>query len=116
PAGVHDVEGIFLAPDLPAAAARTDAADLATVRIQALAQEWPPPLIAGHVTLPAAESAAQGLGEAAVVLPCMEGSPTQRGYALQWWVFAAGAIAFGVYTAGQFGKEDQRKKQQGKAA
>ncbi len=116
PAGVHDVEGIFLAPDLPAAGARTDAADLATVRIQELAQEWPSPLIAGYVTLPAAESAAQGLDEAALVLPSMEGSPTHRGYALQWWVFAAGAIAFGVYTAAQFGKEDQKKKQQAKAA
>lgn len=65
---------------------------------------------------PCRESAAQGLDEAALVLPSLEGSPTHRGYALQWWVFAAGAIAFGVYTAAQFGKEDQKKKQQAKAA
>ena len=109
PSGVQDLEGIFLAPDLPAAGAAAEGADLATLRVQELAQSWPSPLIAGYVTLPGAESAAQGLGEAALVLPSMDGSPTHRGYALQWWVFAAGAIAFGVYTAAQFGKEDRRK-------
>lgn len=114
PVGPQDVEGIFLAPDLPATDARADEADLATVRIQELAQAWPSPLIAGYVTLPGAESEAQGLTEAALVLPSLEGSPTHRGYALQWWVFAAGAIAFGVYTAAQFGREE--KKRQAKLA
>lgn len=109
PFGPQDVVGIFLAPDLPADRNVAEGADLGTVRIQELAQAWPAPLIAGYVTLPAAESAAQGLGEAFLILPAMEGSPTHRGYALQWWVFAAGAIAFGVYTAIQVGKDDRKR-------
>lgn len=104
PQGTQDVEGIFLAPDLPAAAGGGPEADYSTVRIQELAQEWPSPLIAGYVTLPAEDSEAQGLREARLVLPTADGSPTHRGYALQWWVFAAGAIAFGVYSARQMGK------------
>ena len=112
PAGSQSVTGIFLAPDLPATI-KPAHADLATVRIQELAQEWPAPLIAGYVTLSAEDSAAQGLEAAFLVLPAMEGSPTHRGYALQWWVFAAGAIAFGAYTAHQIGKD--AKKQAAKA-
>lgn len=107
PTGPQDIEGIFLAPDFPATGGD---ADISSVRIQELAQEWPAPLIGGYVTLPAADSAAQGLGEAALVLPAAEGSPTHRGYALQWWVFAAGAITFGVYTANQLGRDAKKKE------
>ncbi|GAA4907787.1 hypothetical protein GCM10025789_29090 [Tessaracoccus lubricantis] len=109
PTGRQDVEGVFLAPDFPEdVSGDGPTADHTSVRIQELAQEWPSPLIAGYVTLPAAEAAAQGLGEAPLVLPAAEGSPTHRGYALQWWVFAAGAVAFGVYTARQLGREQRR--------
>ncbi|MBB1483049.1 SURF1 family protein [Tessaracoccus sp. MC1865] len=103
PQGTQSVEGIFLAPDLPEAS-RSAEADYHSVRIQELAQEWPSPLIAGYVTLPGAESEAQGLEEARLVLPTADGSPTHRGYALQWWVFAAGAIVFGLYSARELGK------------
>lgn len=106
PAGTQSVEGIFLAPDLPATGGE---ADMSSVRIQELAQVWPAPLIGGYVTLPAEDSAAQGLSQAALVLPTAEGSPTHRGYALQWWVFAAGAIAFGAYTAHQIGRDAKKK-------
>ena len=92
---------MFLAPD-KSAEASSYGADLATLRVQELAQTWPSPLVGGYVTLSAADSAAQGLAEAPLLLPAAEGSPTHRGYALQWWVFAAGAIAFGVYTARGF--------------
>ncbi|MDO5677526.1 MAG: SURF1 family protein [Propionibacteriaceae bacterium] len=108
PSGPQSVTGIFLAPDMPATSS-PQVADLATVRVQELAQAWPSPLIAGYVTLSAEDSRAQGLDEAFLVLPAMEGSPTHRGYALQWWVFAAGAIAFGAYTAHQIGKDAKKK-------
>ena len=101
PAGTQDIVGVFLAPD-KSADASSYGADLATLRVQELAQTWPSPLVGGYVTLSAADSAAQGLAEAPLLLPAAEGSPTHRGYALQWWVFAAGAIAFGVYTARGF--------------
>ena len=80
-------------------------ADLGSVRVQALAQTWPSPLVGGYVTLSEADSEAQGLSAAPLVLPTAEGSPTHRGYALQWWVFAAGAVAFGFYVARGFAKD-----------
>lgn len=109
PVGVVDLEGIFLAPDFNAEQ-MADGADLGSMRVQALAQEWPSPLIAGYVTLPGAESEAQGLAPAKVILPEAEGSPTHLGYALQWWVFAAGAIAFGLYVARGFAKDAEASK------
>lgn len=115
PSGEQQIEGIFLAPDLPATDATAVGAQLGSARIQELAQDWPAPLIAGYVTLPEADSSAQGLGTASLVLPTYEGSPTHRGYALQWWVFAAGAIAFGAYTAAQFGREERKRQAQAKA-
>lgn len=110
PEGEQELEGVFLAPDLPSDGTGAMEADLPTLRVQELAQSWPNPLIAGYVTLPAAESAEQGLSEAPVVLPEAEGSATHRGYALQWWVFAAAAVAFGIYAARGFAKDEQKKQ------
>lgn len=110
PEGPQDVEGIFLAPDKPYDGSSTDIADYATLRVQELAQTWPSPLIAGYVTLAEGDSAAQALGQAPLELPEAEGSATHRGYALQWWVFAAGAIAFGIYAARGFAKDEAKKQ------
>lgn len=107
PEGEQSIEGVFLAPDKPYTGGQTDA-EHPTLRIQELAQDWPAPLIAGYITLPEDASAAQGLAKASLELPEAEGSPTHRGYALQWWVFAAGAIAFGLYAARGFAKEAQK--------
>lgn len=109
PAGEQALEGIFLAPDKPGEGSASVSADLPTLRVQQLAQEWPSPLIGGYVTLSADDSAAQGLGTAPLELPEREGSATHRGYALQWWVFAAGAVAFGAYAARGFAKDEAKK-------
>lgn len=109
PSGLQSLEGIFLAPDLPPAALAAAGADLATLRVQELAQAWPSPLIAGYVTLPEAASAEEGLLAAPITLPEVEGSATHRGYALQWWVFAAAAIAFGGYAAHGFAKDEKKR-------
>jgi len=71
---------------------------MGSVRLPALAQAWPQQLLPGFVTLSAAEATSQGLGAAAVVLPTGEGSFTNIGYALQWWVFAA----FGAFMTIRF--------------
>ena len=108
PAGVQHLEGIFLASDKPAeghADGTGGTGVLPTLRLQELAQDWPSPLIGGYVTLPRESSEAQGLTEATLELPPAEGSATHRGYALQWWVFAAGAIAVGIYGARGLGKD-----------
>jgi len=109
PRGSQSIEGIFLAPDKPYDGSSTDLADHPTLRVQELAQEWPSPLVAGYVTLNKADSEAQGLGEASLLLPAAEGSPTHRGYALQWCVFAGGAVAFGIYAARGFARDEARK-------
>lgn len=109
PTGHQSIEGIFLAPDKAYTGDSTQRAEHPTLRVQELAQDWPAPLIAGYVTLPAEASAAQGLGVAPMTLPEAEGSPTHRGYALQWWVFAAGAVAFGVFGARNLAKDEAKR-------
>lgn len=110
PTGQQSLEGVFLAPDKPSAGDAAQLVDHPTLRIQELAQEWPAPLVAGYVTLPEAASAVQGLSEAPLTLPEAEGSPTHRGYALQWWVFAVGAVGFGVYAARGFAKDEAKRQ------
>jgi cytochrome oxidase assembly protein ShyY1 len=69
------------------------------VRLQALAQVWPQPVVSGYVTLDASEAKAQGLGAAPVVLPTLDGEFRNAGYALQWWAFAAFAVVMSVLIA-----------------
>lgn len=109
PTGKQDLTAIFLAPDLPADET-AEGADLGSVRVQVLAQNWPGPMIGGYLTLSEADSRAQGLQPAEALLPEAEGSATHRGYALQWWVFAAGAIAFGFYAARGIGKDEEKRR------
>lgn len=120
PTGEQSLVGVFLAPDKAGADTsggpnssgdHVGAPDHPTLRVQELAQTWPSPLIGGYITLSSADSVAQGLTAAPLVLPEAEGSPTHRGYALQWWVFAAGAVAFGIYAARGFAKQDERQRE-----
>lgn len=97
-----DVVGIFTAGDIdedlsPPSDAPADS--LPTLRLQELVQEWPQPMIAGYVTLNADGAARFDLEPAAAALPEAQGTSMHQGYALQWWVFAAAAIAFSVVVA-----------------
>lgn len=91
--------GVFLAPELGSTQPPAPDADVAAVRVQTLAQGWPQPVIAGYVTVPDEVAQQAGLQPAELQLPKAEGSPTHRGYALQWWVFAVAALAMGGYSA-----------------
>jgi cytochrome oxidase assembly protein ShyY1 len=86
PAGEQEVVGVFLPSE-----ARSDQPD-GSVRLAALAQQWPQQLLPGFVTLGADAARAQGLQPATVVLTTGDGSWQNYGYALQWWVFAGFAI------------------------
>ncbi|HSN10879.1 MAG TPA: SURF1 family protein [Propionibacteriaceae bacterium] len=98
PSGELTQTGVFLPTE--AAADRTvPPGTYGSVRLQALAQVWPQPLVAGYVTLGADEAAAQGLAPAPVVLPTLEGKERNAGYALQWWAFAAFALVMSVLVA-----------------
>lgn len=70
-----------------------------SVRLQALAQVWPQPVVSGYLTLDAAEASHQGLAAAPVVLPTLQGKERNAGYALQWWAFAAFALVMSVVVA-----------------
>ncbi len=78
---------------------------MATLRLPALAQSWPSPLVNGFITLSPAQATAQQLTPAPVVLPQGEGAARNAGYALQWWVFAAFAIVGSVVIARSFKAE-----------
>jgi surfeit locus 1 family protein len=97
PSGELTQAGVFLPSEAGSGTADTGT-ELRTVRLPVLAQFWPQQLLPGFITLPAADSAAQGLGTAVVALPSGSGSIQNIGYALQWWVFAA----FGAFMTVRF--------------
>ena len=98
PSGSLTQTGVFLPTE--AAADWTVAPGVyGSVRLQALAQVWPQPVVSGYVTLDSAEAQAQGLRPAAVVMPTLDGQFRNAGYALQWWVFAAFALVMSVLIA-----------------
>ena len=103
PSGTQKIRGVFLASDH--ASHRPNGA----VRLQALAQTWPNPLISGYITLDAEGAAKQGLEPAKAQLPEQKGTSMHQGYALQWWVFAVAAIAFGVFLSRQFQVEERKR-------
>jgi surfeit locus 1 family protein len=97
PAGELTQSGVFL-PSEEGSGQNDTGTELGTVRLAVLAQFWPQQLLPGFITLPAADSAAQGLATAVVALPSGSGSIQNIGYALQWWVFAA----FGAFMTVRF--------------
>lgn len=80
-------------------AAEDEAGRPTTVRVPALAQRWPGPLVGGYVTLSPADAAAQGLEPASLQLPEARGRLRNGAYALQWWVFAAFALGMAIKIA-----------------
>ncbi|OYO14155.1 hypothetical protein BI335_13250 [Enemella evansiae] len=92
PAGEVTQTGLLLPteaePESPAPAGQ-----LGTVRLQRLAQLWPDQLMPGFLSLDDAGAAAQGMTAAQVDVPSAAGQARNNGYALQWWIFAAAAVA-----------------------
>ena len=98
PTGDLAQTGVFL-PTEAAADWTVPTGTYGSVRLQALAQVWPQPVVSGYVTLDASEAKAQGLNAAAVVLPTLDGQFRNAGYALQWWAFAVFALVMSVLIA-----------------
>ena len=76
-------------PQMPAAV-------LPSLRLEVLTQTWPQPLVPATLTLDEDGARAQGLAPAEPVLPKGDGGERNRGYALQWWVFAIFTIAMSI--------------------
>lgn len=98
PTGVMTQTGVFLPTEAQADHA-VPAGAYGSVRLQALAQVWPQPVVSGYLTLDPTEASSQGLAPAPVVLPVLEGKVRNAGYALQWWMFAAFALVMSVVIA-----------------
>jgi surfeit locus 1 family protein len=98
PPGEQVASGILL-PSEEAPGGDLPPGQLSSVRVPALAQVWPGPLVAGYVTLDAPTAEAQALAPAPVELPEASGRLRNGAYALQWWVFAAFAVWFAVRMA-----------------
>jgi surfeit locus 1 family protein len=92
PTGSVTLLGVFLPteaePEQP-----VPEGQLGTVRLPRIAQLWTQPLVPGFINLDAPGATAQGLTPAEVTLPSNAGHARNQGYALQWWIFAAAAIA-----------------------
>ena len=95
PSGAVTQTGIFL-PTEAAADHAVPPGTYASVRLPQIVQEWPQRLVPGFVTLDRDQAQAQGLYPATAILPTGEGSLQNLGYALQWWVFAAFALLYGI--------------------
>jgi cytochrome oxidase assembly protein ShyY1 len=76
---------------------------IASVRLPALAQQWPGPLIDGFVTLSNADAASQGLAPAPLQLPEGQGRFRNVAYVGQWWLFAAFTLFMAFRMARDFG-------------
>lgn len=98
PSGEITQTGVFL-PTEAAADRAVPNGSYGSVRLQALAQVWPQPMVSGYLTLGESEARAQGLGAAPVVLPTLDGKVRNAGYALQWWAFAVFALIMSVVIA-----------------
>jgi surfeit locus 1 family protein len=106
PAGPLNQTGVLLPSEDndPVVASGRD--QLSSVRLPSLAQLWPGELIGGFVTLSASDAVAQGLEPAPVELPAGQGRLRNAAYALQWWLFAAFAVAMAIRMARDVGYQE----------
>ena len=108
PSGTLVQTGVLLPGEVASdAGTGTEPADLRSLRLDQLAQKWPAPLSPAFITLNADQAGAQGLAPAKVVLPEGQGHARNRGYALQWWVFASFALIMGVVIARSMGRRPE---------
>jgi surfeit locus 1 family protein len=87
-------------PDLPGG-------QIASVRLPALAQLWPGPLVSGYVNLSNADAVSQGLAPAPSQLPEAPGRLRNRAYSVQWWLFAAFTVFMAFRMARDIGLRDR---------
>lgn len=110
PTGTVRVTGALLASDAQptdpsSPGAGVPASAQPTLRLEVLAQSWPEPLIPGYITVSNATARAAGMQAPALPLPETDGGERNRGYALQWWAFAAFALAMSIVFARSTGRK-----------
>lgn len=108
PAGLQELTGILLPTQAAqAAGSGLPSGSLGSVQLDVLAQQWPAPLLDAYLTLRADSPAAQGLGEAPVIVPDQRGNVRNEGYALQWWAFAVFGLVLTWVGVKRLGRTDR---------
>ncbi|ERS18735.1 hypothetical protein HMPREF1302_02408 [Propionibacterium sp. KPL2008] len=109
PTGVITVTGVLAASEADDGRRNSQmpAAVLPSLRLEVLTQTWPQPLVPATLTLDKKNALAQGLAPAQPVLPKGDGGERNRGYALQWWVFAIFTVAMSLAFARAAGKHKE---------
>lgn len=108
PTGPVTQTGVLLPSEDDATVTAPGPGRLDSVRLPALAQLWSGAIVGGYVTLPTAESQAQGLEPAPLDLPEARGRLRNAAYALQWWLFGGFAVAMSLRMARDFGRQADR--------
>lgn len=106
PSGTVTVTGVLLASEAQPDATTVPAPIKAepALRLEVLAQTWPEPLVPGSLTLLRADAVKEGLTPAEPKVPETDGGDRNRGYALQWWAFAAFALGMSIVFARAAGR------------
>ncbi len=106
PSGPVQQVGVLLPTEEHLPGADLPNGQIASVRLPALAQQWPGPMISGYVTLSGADATSQGLTPAALLLPDAPGRLRNVAYSMQWWLFAAFTLFMAVRIARDIGRND----------
>jgi surfeit locus 1 family protein len=106
PSGLVEQVGVLLPTEEHLPGADLPAGQIASVRLPALVQEWPGPMIGGYVNLSSADAMSQGLTPAALRLPEAPGRLRNGAYSLQWWLFAAFTLFMAFRVARDIGLSD----------
>jgi surfeit locus 1 family protein len=107
PSGLVHQVGVLLPSEEHVPETNLGKGQMASVRLPALAQQWPGPLIDGFVTLSSADAARQGLAPAEWQLPEARGRLRNGAYAMQWWLFAAFTLFMASRIARDLGREPE---------
>ena len=89
PSGPVQQVGVLLPTEEYAPETNLASGQMASVRLPALAQQWPGPLLDGWVNLSSSDATGQGLTPAPLRLPESPGQLRNGAYVGQWWLFAA---------------------------
>jgi surfeit locus 1 family protein len=106
PTGPVQQVGVLLPTEEHVPESDLPSGQIASVRLPALAQQWPGPMIDGFVTLSSADAARQGLVAAPLQLPDAPGRVRNVAYVGQWWLFAAFVLFMAFRMARDIGREE----------
>jgi surfeit locus 1 family protein len=106
PTGLVQQVGVLLPTEEHVPETDLPSGQIASVRLPALAQQWPGPMVDGFVTLSRADAARQGLLAAPLQLPEAPGRLRNVAYVGQWWLFAAFVLFMAFRIARDIGREE----------